>query len=339
VRVAFDAQLTVGSATGIGEYARGLIGALRAAGIDVAELRAPQLDPWRFDRRVIWDQVLLPMRASRSGAALLHCASGSVPLVRTLPVVVTVHDVAWLRTQGHARAYARWYFGGFSPARYRGCAAILTDSIFSRDELLELVPQLDASRVTIAAPGVAADIAAVRRRSDGRTIIAVGTVERRKNLAHLVRLLPRLPEARLVSAGPPTPYLAECAALARELGVVDRVSFRGYVTRAELLGLYADAAVAAVPSRYEGFGYAVAQALCAGVPCVCSDRASLPEIAGMDASVVSLDDEDAWVERLAEALRGEEEPRAATVRANAIERFSWRACANKILDVYGSVDR
>ena len=58
VKVAVDAQLAVGTATGIGEYVRGLIDALRADGLDVIELSEPKLDPWRFDRRVFWDQVL-----------------------------------------------------------------------------------------------------------------------------------------------------------------------------------------------------------------------------------------------------------------------------------------
>lgn len=339
MKVALDAQLTVGSATGIGEYASGLANALRAASIEVETLFEPRLDPWRFDRRVFWDQVLLPVRAARTRASLLHCVSGTVPYACSLPVVVTVHDVAWLREQRHARGYARWYFGAYSLARYRGCTAILTDSRFSRGELLELLPRFDERRVAVVAPGVAVDIAAVRRRPDGRTILAVGTVEPRKNLAFLIRLLPRLLGARLVSTGPATRYLMECEALARDLGVEERVEFRGYVTREELLDLYARAAVAAVPSRYEGFGYAVAQALCAGLPCVSSDRAALPEVAGDDARVVPLEHEQAWIEALARALSGAEEVRATAVRARCAQRFSWTTAARATIDVYASVDR
>ena len=71
-----------------------------------------------------------------------------------------------------------------------------------------------------------------------------------------------------------------------KLGVADRVEFRGYVERRELLELYAACAVVAVPSRYEGFGYAAAQALCAGTPCVVSDRGALPEVVAGDAPIV-----------------------------------------------------
>jgi len=56
MRVALDAQLTVGTATGIGEYVRGLTCALRARELDLVALREERLNPWRFDRRVLWDQ-------------------------------------------------------------------------------------------------------------------------------------------------------------------------------------------------------------------------------------------------------------------------------------------
>ena len=90
------------------------------------------LDPWRFDRRVLWDQLLLPLAAARSGATLLHAASGTMPLIRTLPTVVTVHDLAWHRVQSHTRAYARAYFGQLQSRAYRTAAAIVCDSHFTR---------------------------------------------------------------------------------------------------------------------------------------------------------------------------------------------------------------
>ena len=65
----------------------------RDAGVDVQPLQWPALDPWRFDRRVAWDQIVLPVLAARSGATVLHAASGTMPWVSTLPVVVTVHGL------------------------------------------------------------------------------------------------------------------------------------------------------------------------------------------------------------------------------------------------------
>jgi glycosyltransferase involved in cell wall biosynthesis len=340
VKVALDAQLSVGKATGIGEYVRGLATALTARGLDVASLREPALDPWRFDRRVLWDQVLLPRYARACGADVLHCAAGTMPRFVTLPVVVTVHDLAWHKAQAHAPAYARYYFGAFSLRRYRDAARVLVDSHFTRKELLRLVDGLDPARVDVVYPGVAADFSCVTRNGgDGRTILAVGTVERRKNLEVLVRALPRLQGARLVAIGPQTPYARECALLARELNVAERLEMPGYIERARVLALYEHCAVAAVPSRYEGFGYAAAQALCAGVPCVVSDRSSLPEVAGGDARIVPAEEPEAWVTALAAALEGREDVAAARARPNAIERFSWQTSAQAVERAYASVDR
>ncbi|MGA8535357.1 MAG: glycosyltransferase family 1 protein [Candidatus Tumulicola sp.] len=336
MRVALDAQLAIGTATGIGEYVRGLAGALRSAGdVDVVELCEPSLDPWRFDRRILWDQILLPCRARRVRVDVLHCASGTVPLFSALPLVATVHDLAWLRVQAHAPAYARYYFGAFSVNRYRKVAAIAVDSEFSRGELLRVLTGYDARRVRVVYPGVAADFCTLARRGgDGRTILIVGTVERRKNLDALIRLLPGLEGARIVSVGPPTPYQEECAALARTLGVADRMIFRGYVERRELLQLYAVCAVVAIPSHYEGFGYAAAQALCSGAPCVVSDRGALPEIVGTDAPVVGVGDASAWTRALSFALCGGGDARAERARAGAIARLSWPVSARRMEGLY-----
>lgn len=335
MKVAIDAQLAVGTATGIGEYVRGLIDALEAEGVDVVPLSEPKLDPWRFDRRVFWDQVLLPQRARQSGADILHCASGTVPLSSTLPVIATVHDVAWLRVQSHTRPYARYYFGKFSVDRYRNTSAIAVDSEFSRRELLEVMPELDPQRVRVVYPGVSSDFYKLDRTGgDGSTILVVGTVERRKNIETVIEALPALPNARVISVGPFTPYQDECAQLADALGVASRVEFRGYVDREELLELYRSCAVVAVPSRYEGFGYAAAQALCAGTPCVVSDRASLPEIAGDIATVAALDDAGAWIGALESALRGDIDVRAATARSVATARFAWSKSAADMIATY-----
>lgn len=343
MRVALDAQLTVGTATGIGEYVRGLAPALAALGTDVCVLRAPRLDPWRFDRRVLWDQFLFPLRAARARPDVVHCAAGTLPLAPVrVPLVATVHDVAWLRVQQHAPRYARAYFGALTARRYRAARAILTDSAFTRDELLASIP-LDPARVFAVHLGVGAEFGRLARRpADGpATILAVGTVEPRKALATVIEALPAVPAARLVSVGPPTPYVEECRARAAALGVADRVEFAGYVSRDELLRRYAEAAVAVAPSRYEGFGYAAAQALCAGVPLLCSDAASHPEIADGDATVVPAGESAAWGEALRAVLAAPEqaEARAAAVRPRAVARFSWDACARGTLAAYEAARR
>lgn len=337
--VALDAQLTLGTATGIGEYATGLAHALRERGVTIVELREPRLDPWRFDRRVLWDQVLLPFRARASAAHLLHCLSGTMPMFAALPIVVTVHDVAWLKVQRHARAYARYYFGKFSLERYGEAKAIAVDSEFSRAELLDVL-QVPPERVHVIYPGVASEFANLHREAPSDAILVPGTVERRKNFEVLIRALPQIaPRVRIISVGPFTPYREECLQLAESLGVRDRIEFRGYVSRATLIDLYAKCALVAVPSRYEGFGYAAAQALCGGVPALVSDQSSLPEIAGGDAAIVPVDDPAAWAREIDGIVS---DPSAAqlrsdNVRARSIERFSWARSAAQMETIYNSI--
>ncbi len=351
MRVGLDMQLARGTATGIGEYALGLFAALsqRAAdaldphGLDVVRLFSQRLDPWRFDRRVLWDQVGLPLGARRERVDLLHCLSGTLPRFAGVPMVATVHDVAWLRVQAHTRWYARAYFGAFSLARYRAARAIFVDSQFSHDELLSVAPDLASARVEVAYPGVAFEFSELDRVRDDAApfVLAVGTVESRKNLEVVVRALAAIPELRLVSVGPPTPYLDEVRAIARQCGVAERVEFRGYVSRDELLSLYARAAVAVAPSHYEGFGYAAAQALCAGVPLVAAATSSLPEVVGTWAPLVRVGDVEGWIDALRSIVdhRDAAESHASGVRAAAAERFSWRTTAAHVAATYAEVMR
>ncbi len=174
--VALDMQLAVGTATGAGVYQRGLAAALRGIGVEVRELAAPRLDPWRFDRRILWDQALLPLAAARSGAGILHAGAGTMPLIRTLPTVVSVHDLAWLRVQGHTRPYARAYFGTFQRALYRRADAVVCDSAFTAAEYRKLVDR--NQHVDVIYPGVDPRFAAIARTPDDAPFaLVVGTVE------------------------------------------------------------------------------------------------------------------------------------------------------------------
>jgi len=337
VRVALDAQLAVGTATGIGEYARGLVDALRAAGdVDVVPLDHRSFDPWRFDRRVIWDQVMLPRAARAARVDLLHCASGTMPLWHPAPIVVTVHDVAWLRVQAHTRLYARAYFGKFALSQYRRARRVMVDSAFSGEELAALAG-IERERIDVVYPGVAADVIGISRKPDAHPFILVAaTVEARKNLAVVIRALRELPGVGLISTGPSTPYRAECEALADRLGVRDRIEFRGYVPRDELLDLYARAAVVAVPSIYEGFGYGAAWAMCCGAPLVAANSSALPEVVGSAAPLVPPGDDAAWVVAIAGLLqeRANAEARATAARGPAIARFSWPAAGAAAIESY-----
>jgi glycosyltransferase involved in cell wall biosynthesis len=335
VIVALDTQLALGTATGIGVYQHDLAIALRAHGVDVRALQFPGLDPWRFDRRVLWDQVVLPFAAARSGARVLHASAGTMPFVGTLPTVVTVHDMAWLRVQAHTRFYARAYFGTAMRRMYRTAAAVVVDSEFSRDEYAELSD--DPRPATVVYPGVDARFAAIVRKPDTAPfVLVVGTVERRKNLLCAIQAIAPIPGLRLISVGPPTPYHAEVQARIVQLGMGDRVELRGFVDRATVDDLYARATVALVPSHYEGFGYAVAEARCAGLPFLAARTSSLVEVAQDAGPLLDPDDASAWTAALHAVLDEREgtELRAHADRARAQAHFAWPVAAASLAAVY-----
>ena len=96
-----------------------------------------------------------------------------------------------------------------------------------------------------------------------------------------------------------------------------------------------------MPSRYEGFGYALGEALCAGLPVVAARSSSLVEVAGEDAPLIDPDDNDGWGDAVREIIddRDAAEERAAGVRPRAIARFSWRLAAAACVAIYELVDR
>jgi glycosyltransferase involved in cell wall biosynthesis len=336
VIVALDAQLAVGTATGIGVYARDLAGALAADGTSVRVLQAAWLDPWRFDRRVLWDQVLLPLAIARSGAAIVHATAGTLPLIRPrIPVVVTVHDMAWMRVQSHTKAYARAYFGTAMQRAYRSAAAVVVDSEFSRREYMALSGDPRVPHVVY--PGVDRRYGAIVRRPDlAPFALVVGTVEVRKNLAGVLAAAAAIPELSIVAVGPPTGYIDIVRKRIAELGLGHRVSLRGYVDRAALDDLYARAALALVPSRYEGFGYAVAEARCAGVPFVAARGSSLTEVAETAGTLVEPDDVAGWIAAIRAILADREraQARADAGRASAAARFDWSTAAAALTGIY-----
>jgi glycosyltransferase involved in cell wall biosynthesis len=104
---------------------------------------------------------------------------------------------------------------------------------------------------------------------------------------------------------------------------------------------YARAACALVPSRYEGFGYALAEAQCAGVPVLAANAASLPEVAADPAGLLPPDDADAWAVALRALLadRDEAQRRADAARPAAVARFAWSTAVEALLPIYARVAR
>ncbi len=223
---------------------RGLEAALTDAGVDVVALRERRLDPWRFDRRVLWDQVLLPraLHAQRSEPACIapRGRSRCFGACRSSSPCTTSLGCGCRHTR---RPYARYYFGGFALARYRSAAKRSSSIPSFRDgELLRTARRLRRrARARRRIRALRADFCGVersggRRPHDSRRRHGRAPQEPRAVLCARSRTLP----ARASSRSDRRRRTRRHARSSRsDLGVADRVEFRGYVSRDGLLALYA----------------------------------------------------------------------------------------------------
>ncbi len=319
----------------------------------------PEFDPGLPRRRVpmprlavyaSWHRLRLPRIEWISGAvSLVHATGGAIPPTRR-PLVVTVHDLAWIRYPSMFTSRGLRLFERAHDLTVRHADLVLCPSIATLDdcaangvaaERLRLVPWgVD----TPALPGVAegdavrsgvAEGDAVRARYglDRPFVLAVGTLEPRKNLGALIRAMNEVASpADLVIVGP-SGWNDELSRLQDESG--DRVRFTGFVDDATLSALYAAAAVFCYPSRFEGFGLPVLEAMAHGAAVVTSTGTATAEVVGGTGVTIDPDDVAGLAAALDELLA--DPARRATLGAAARTRaatYTWSATAAATVAAY-----
>jgi glycosyltransferase involved in cell wall biosynthesis len=369
VRVAVNVeQLLHDAPGGIGRYTAELLRLLPARGVDVTPFVARH--PRSEIDRALHDYglsarapVVLPLPPALLADAwhvlgvagpvrrvapvdLVHAPSPAVPPTGRVPLVVTVHDAAPIVMPDAFTRRGVWFHRrGFAAAAKRA-RLVIAVSEFSADEIATYTA-IPRERIRVVPNGVdlvrstPEAVERVRERYDLGAVpyvFWVGTAQPRKNVRVLLDAFTRLDPVevshRLVLAGA-TGWKAESedAEIGRRLG--DRVRLLGKVPDAELFALYAGADLFAFPSRHEGFGIPVLEAMAQGTAVLGADIPALREVAGDAARFVAPDDLDGWVDALRELL-GDPTARAALVRLGEerASRFSWEQCADATVRVY-----
>jgi glycosyltransferase involved in cell wall biosynthesis len=330
--VVIDADVLGRRRTGDETYVLNLLRVLPEAAADlrfVAVTRRPELVPPGVEPvelsarsqelRMAWG---LPRLLRRLQPALAHFQH-ALPLGLRVPAVVTIHDLSFEREPSLMGRKDRLVFKAVVPRAARRAARVLAVSERTRRDVHELygVPE---ERIVVTPNGVDPAFTPGNGAS-GDYLLFVGAIQERKGPLVAAEAAARLGR-QLVVVGP-----EKEPQLAREL---ERrgAELRGWVEKPELAELYRRAAAVLVPSRFEGFGLPILEAMACGTPVVAAPEPALREVAG-DAAVFA--EPDAFAGAVERALADRQRMRAAGIeRARA---FSWAETARRTAEVYREV--
>ena len=303
------------------------------------ELIALPCDDDQPARRTRVEQLSLPRLGRTRSWDVVHSLANRGPRRGSPASVVTLHDVIFFqhRTMGLVSTYGmRWAVR----AAVAGARELIAVSEAAADEIAGVL-HIDRSRITSIPhgpgrpPGDAAPAAPLRERfglTGARVALCVAAKRPHKNQRLLVEALPSLPEdVHVVSVGHDEGYGAELSAAATALNVASRFHSIDYVDDVQLEGLWQLSDCAALPTRAEGFGLPVLEAMRRGVPVACSDLPVLREVA--DGAAHFFDPDDA--QSAAAAIQAALEDSTAVERGRArAALFTWERAADQTLEVY-----
>jgi glycosyltransferase involved in cell wall biosynthesis len=330
MRVALDVTPLALTKAGVARHIAGLLSGLETE---------PDLELRRYSfgghskalvpvRDLGWYLTALPAQARRDRADILHCPSQRAPVRSSVPLVVTVHDLAVLR---HPETFNRWtraYSRVILPRVVRAAAHLIAVSEFTRGELVELL-RVPENKVRVIPNAVGPPFEAQGEAESGDYVLAVGTLEPRKNLDRLVSAFQRtgLNGTRLLVTGSRGWGKVEAAG--------EDVQWLGFVPDAELARLYRGARCVAYVSAYEGFGLPVLEAMACGAPVVAASSGAAPEVSAGAAVLVDAGDDEAIAAGLVEAIdRADELRELGLARAR---EFDWKRVADATVEVYREV--
>jgi glycosyltransferase involved in cell wall biosynthesis len=303
--------------------------------------------------RIAWEQLVQPFALRHERIDLLHALAFAGPLAISIPWVVTVYDLSFIRYPQSFNAANRTFLAWAVGNSVRRADRIIAISESTRRDLISIFGA-HPDRVTViycgtdpafAAAHSTAEVEAyrTRRHLPDRFILHVGTIEPRKNIARLIRAFgrakraARLPHKLVLIGARGWKYTDVDQAIEQEK-LEDDVIFGDYVPQDELPLCYRAADLFVYPSLYEGFGMPPLDAMAGGTPVVTSNAASLPEVVGDAALQVLPDDEAALADAITRALTDPALREQMIVRGFIqAARFSWARAAQETAGVYHTV--
>ncbi|MEM7126712.1 MAG: exopolysaccharide biosynthesis polyprenyl glycosylphosphotransferase [Chloroflexota bacterium] len=307
--------------------------------------------------RILWEQVRLPQHALDLQADMIHGLVNVLPLRSKIPGIVTIHDLSFLRLPNLFPWTKQKYLTYLCGQSAHNAEQIIAVSQQTADDLMHFF-DIPAQKIHVVYNGVAEQFHPVSlneqeafREQKGlppRFILYLGTLEPRKNLELLVQSFAQWKtscpheseDVKLVVAGGKGWFFDEIFAAVKELSLEEDVLFPGYIPAKELPGWYSAAELFVYPSRFEGFGLPVLEAMACGVPVLCSDTGSLVELVQDTAFTVPANDVDGLTAGLCELMANPglcEDLRQRGLARSSL--FSWEHTVQQTVTVYDLVQQ
>lgn len=249
------------------------------------------------------------------------------------PAVVTIHDLSFERAPSLMRPRDRFFFRTMVPWSVRRAERVLAVSERTKQDVIEHYGVAE-DKIVVTVNGVDPAFTTTGPAGGGPPyLLFVGALQPRKDPITALEALALTPgDLRLILVGPDKGFGSATRQAAARLGVAGRVEFLGHVDKPELARLYRGAQALVFPSRYEGFGLPVIEAMASGTPVVATTAGALPEIAGDAAILVEPGDPAALADGIERALADRDRLVSAGLRR--APRFSWAKAARRTVAVY-----
>lgn len=304
--------------------------------------------------RVLAESTWLARRTRRDRVAAVHHAGGTMPILRTVPGLVTLHDLQPITDPAQFGPIKRRYIAAVAPRSLRAARRVVCLSAFVAGDAVA-VAGVDPTRIALVPSGVDPAVRVPAPEQQQAALAALGLVDRRfilfpaityphKNHRTLVAAFARLlgtdrrDQPMLVLTGGVGPAEEALAAEIARLGLGDSVRRPGRVPAEVLDILYRHATVMAFPSTYEGFGLPLLEAMVRGCPVVASAVGGLVEVGGDAVDALDPLDVAGWAAALGRML-DDEDHRTGAIRRGLEQsgRFRWSGSAAALAATYRSV--
>ena len=372
--IGFDAKRIVRNGTGLGNYCRTLVNDMIRCNTDNTlllytpdkgrdELRNQIIESnnsaFVFPKKrhgkiykALWRTKKIVKQLTEDKVQIYHGLSGELPIglkENGIKSIVTIHDLIFLR---HPEYY-RWldrkiYTWKFHKTIKQADRIIAISECTKRDilefgkinaEKIEVIYQSCNPKFTTTPSEQDMNVMTEKYDLPKRYLLCVGTIEERKNLLLAVRALNLLPsDVHLVAVGKKTKYADKVIKEAERIGVSSRLHLLSGVNDDELNVIYKKAEVFVYPSRYEGFGIPVIEAILSGLPVVACTGSCLEEAGGPDCSYVHPDDAEGMSAAVMHLLNDKEEcKRRITASQEYVQKYKGTNIAEQVFRLYKSI--